>query len=69
MTIQPAKLALKEISVRFVSPDGKEDELDIGIDAGGVKRSWINLLIRELFDLRNGLFAVSSNKITVFIFK
>ena len=32
-----------------------------GVDQGGLKREWITILSRELFDPRNGLFRISPN--------
>ncbi len=32
-----------------------------GIDAGGLRREWIVIVLKEALDPRNGLFVTSSN--------
>lgn len=34
---------------------------EAGVDEGGLKKEWLALLIRELFDPKNGLFKLSHN--------
>lgn len=36
-----------------------------GVDAGGLKKEWLTLLAKELFDTRNGLFQLSPNTRTI----
>ncbi|EAS07044.2 HECT domain ubiquitin transferase (macronuclear) [Tetrahymena thermophila SB210] len=40
-------------------------EGEAGIDQGGMAREWINLALKDVLDPRKGLFALSSNKITL----
>ncbi|KRX10841.1 HECT-domain-containing protein [Pseudocohnilembus persalinus] len=53
----PRTIIDKQIDVKF--------EREEGIDAGGPRREWINLMLKEAFDPKYGLFKVSANKITV----
>ena len=43
-----------KIEIQFVK--------EAGVDQGGIKREWISLLIKLLFNPKFGLFKVSSNK-------
>ena len=46
--------ANEEIYINFIGEEG--------IDSGGLLREWLNLLFKELFDEKNGLFIKSDNE-------
>ena len=56
LNYSPAELIKGEININF--------ENEEGIDAGGLKREWLTLLSKEIFNPENGLFKLSENKIS-----
>lgn len=56
LTIKPAELTLDDFKIEF---DNEE-----GVDAGGLKREWLSLLSKEIFDPEFGLFKLSANSIS-----
>ena len=56
MLLKPSELALDDFKIEF--------ENEEGWDAGGLKREWLSLLSREIFNPDMGLFQLSANGVS-----